>query len=212
MIVLGLIVFDIPSLPGNMFNQNTLDVAISVTIWDGKRVNGTVFHIALVHSLIVRMHLSTSGMCSPSVARFRWIPFSFGSSLSGLNSRLALHLVTVNCRAAHTCLTRRMDNSTCPCVWLGRNSTVPNLMSCDVITRNASLLTNMMSLGSVTFLYHCITSGASNTILCSTPGLDLFTVFPFREPRFGPNMSCAANRSVVVAGQFSSSLFPTICW
>ena len=82
-----------------------------------------------------------------------------------------------------------------------RALTVLNFRLQDVVRRKATELTNIMSIASAmercVFKISCGTGSIPVHTCC--PGRD--TVFPFRVPRFGPNMSSAAMTSPLVIEQ-----------
>jgi hypothetical protein len=92
-----------------------------------------------------------------------------------------------------------------------RVSAVPNFIPRDIVTRKGILLTNMMSMHSVTFLYRSIivrgTSCCSNTTCCPPRR----TCFPLNDCTLVPNMSSVAIMSSVVTGQFFSKFSFTMC-
>ena len=82
-----------------------------------------------------------------------------------------------------------------------RASTVPNFRLRDVVRRKATELTNIMSIASA--MERCVLRISCGTgsipVRTCCPGRD--TVFPFRAPRFGPNMSSTTMTSPLVIEQ-----------
>ena len=83
----------------------------------------------------------------------------------------------------------------------GRASTVPNFRFLEVVTKNAILLINIISIARI--IERCILkiSGGTPSIPMATCGFGRHTVFPFSDPRFGPKMSSAAVMSDLFIGQ-----------
>ena len=94
----------------------------------------------------------------------------------------SLHIVCIFCVMVCSCL-------------LSRASTVPNLMSLEMVTRNGILFVNIMSIHNVTFPCMFSKSGGMPSIYLDTCGLGQWMVLPLSEPRLGPIMSSAARTS-----------------
>ena len=108
----------------------------------------------------------------------------------------SLHIVHIFCVMVCNCL-------------LSRASTVPNLMSLEIVTRNGILFMNIISIHNVTFPCIFSKSGGTSSIYVDTCGLGWWTVLSLSQPRLGPNMSSAARTSCRVIGQLVKCLIDT---
>ena len=147
-------------------------------------------------SLIVRIYLSMSGTCSFSAQVFK----EGNQGRIGSNSPSARMLVMEKPRWWYVLMTDRSFETTVLSFLSGSASTVPKCKLRDVVTRNGTLLTNIMSMAIVTCLCNLRISGGTGCIFVFTCFSPLRTVFPFNEPRFFPRMSFAALTSVDVTG------------
>ena len=68
--------------------------------------------------------------------------------------------------------------------------------------RNGILLTNIMSIARVMEWWSASKSCGTGSTPALTCGFGHATFFPFRDPKFGLNMSSAASMSLFVTGQF----------
>ena len=202
MIPLGLITSEIPSLCGNMFSQNVADSTISTIIRDGIFLNGTVLYVLLVRSFTVLMCRSISGTCSLFDTTFRVTLSSMSDARIGSNSLSVCAMFTRKPRFAYSARTCLIAIMIVGCFRSLRVSAVLNFIPREIVTRNAILLTYMMSM-------HSVTSRYRSMIDCGTPSISIATcspprraVFPFSDPRLGPKISSAAVMSFTVMGQF----------
>ena len=88
-----------------------------------------------------------------------------------------------------------------------RVSAVPNLILCEMLMKNGILLTNIISPDISTSPYNSLMSFgrsiSANLILCGV----VRTVFPFSDPRFGPNICSAFSKTLIETGMFGRRLF-----
>ena len=91
-----------------------------------------------------------------------------------------------------------------------RYSDVLKFRFLEMVIRNGSLLINMMSVHNVMDLY-CLSSSGGAVIFVMGTCCDWDrTVFPFKLPRFGPNLSSAVLASYWLKGQFRICLHSMI--
>jgi len=102
MIVLGLNSLDIPANYGKEFSQNMAVLAILMTNLVGIILNGNVFHMARIRSLITQMNRSMSATCSSLAVTFNETPMSAKSSLTLSNSPSMSIVMTQNPRIRYT--------------------------------------------------------------------------------------------------------------
>ena len=159
---------------------------------------------------MVRMYRSASGTCSPlatvltvtpNPARSPVIPSNWPSiSTVCRTNPLFLYIL-------HTSLVAFTRDS---CFWSAMRTAVPNLMCREMVTKNGSLLTYMMSAPMITWRYCDIMMDGTGVAATSTCSVCLRTVFPFRDPTSGPNILSAFRMSSRVTGQLGMRLSPTI--
>ena len=125
-----------------------------------------------------------------------------------------LALVQIHCLCEHRSLGNpRFEYNAITCLMADIivGCFVPNLIPRDIVTRKAILLTNMMSMHSVTFRYRsiivCGTSCHSITTCC----LLRRTCFSCNDCTLVPNISSAAMISFVVTVQFFNRFSFTMC-
>ena len=118
--------------------------------------------------------------------------------------------MTRNHRCEYTATTCLMAVIIVGCFLSFRDSTVPNLIPRNIVTRKAILLMYMMSIHRVTSRYcSIIVRGTSCQSIATCLPLRR-SIFPFNDPKLGPNMSSAAMISSVVMGQFFNRFCFTI--
>ena len=75
------------------------------------------------------------------------------------------------------------------CLMFETNPAVMKLRCIDISIMNANLFTHMISSERVMFMYLYFISGGIAIRVAITAGDAIIVVFPFRHPKFGPNMS-----------------------
>ena len=93
---------------------------------------------------------------------------------------------------------------------LVRNSDVENRIFLEIVTKNGSLFTNMISPARVTFRYRDIMVAGILVYVAWTAFGVFRTVLPMSDPTSGPNIRSAAMMSSRLTGQFWNKFLSTM--
>ena len=167
-----------------------LDTTISMITLTGLFLNDSVFQIAWVIFLMVRIYCSPTCFYLPTVLSS--ILSDVSTSDRGSNLLSELQSVMQNTLREYMLLIFFIAANIPPCLLFDMNY---------IVTKNEMMFTNIMSNDRVIFIYLSYTSGWIITRVTIDSGNTILTVLPFSVPRLSPNISSSTTILAIVIGK-----------
>ena len=174
-----------------------------INILSGILLKGNMLTTHRTLSLIVLMLRSAPGTCSSLEHMLRRMPMPARGPRKHSNSPSMYISVTLNPLSLYILFTLRIATFSLLALVFFMNSAVRNMMLRDIVVKNGSLFTFIISHSNVIFLYLERMDDGMGVVLLRTCLVFRLVCFPFKEPRLVPNISSAASISSLSVGQLS---------